>query len=386
MGKAIPAWLSNSNITSSLHALSERETGRVKARSASRPATTRLKIRHPRNIIPYALSATQSDLRDHYSVSIGAHPDNHHRNRYFDVEPYDRTRVVVAEEAENSGGYLNASWVLELHGGKWWIASQAPLPCTATSFLSLIIHSAKNPHLPKPVQVRTVVQLTQDMESGRRKADSYFPNVVGQSLTLIPEGPSSGALKVTLLNSRNIDEANCIISTVSVVHVAVHPDAGEETFDESDDEADYGEEGPPVTFRHLLYYAWPDHGVPDPEDRASLLTFTRLVDQTNRDPSSASNEDPDPPIMVGCSAGIGRTGSFIALSSLLRANGLLPSASQPTPSSVLPVSPLGPLPATVKDDLVAQEVDFLREQRPGMVQRDEQIQLIYEVLTSAFSQ
>jgi len=143
-----------------------------------------------------------------------------------------------------------------------------------------------------------------------------------------------------------------------------------------------------------LYLSWPDHGVPDPEDRASLLAFIQLVENTNRDISSSTIQpgaspdytgtelDPDPPIIVGCSAGIGRTGTFLALSSLLRASGFLPPALRPTPSSVLPVSPLGPLPNDANDDVV-QEIDSLREQRPGMVQRTEQLVLIYEVLADA---
>jgi protein-tyrosine phosphatase len=242
--------------------------------------------------------------------------------------------------------------------------------------------------------------LTQNFESGRKKADPYFPSEVGKSLLVPPEeGCSTPALKVTMLEQREFKKAHCVQSTVSIspYHHPAQWESRQRSSGQTDQDqsriADIGEE---VIFRHLLYLSWPDHGVPAPEDRESLLEFIKLVDHTNRDKSHCSVHsfappdhvcsvlDPDPPIMVGCSAGVGRTGSLIALSSLLRNYGFLPPA-QPTVATIIHDSPLGPLPNDLKDDLVLQEIDSLREQRPGMVQRNEQTLLIYEVLSDAFA-
>jgi len=367
----IPSWLefvdSQAHIDHVLTTLARREQARENARRISRQKST-----HPHHPSP-----NKSPLPYHYSVSVGAHADHHAENRYLDIEPYDRTRVVFngggVEEAPN---YLNANWVRELAGGKWWIATQAPLPNTARTFLNVILQSIPCPYStivdPSPVQstsnassrrtrVRTIVQLTRDVEGGTRKAHVYFPPQVGESLIIPGEG-TMPALKVTLLKKNRVDEASCIISKVSLTPLISGggPQAS-------------------VTFDHLLYEAWPDHGVPEHQDQTSLVRFVRLVDEVNRQPFG----DPDPPIMVHCSAGVGRTGAFIALSSLFRAHGLLPPTHLPTTN--LPPSPLGPLPTEIATDPVALEVDSCREQRPGMVQRDEQILLIYDILTEVLS-
>ncbi|THV07084.1 phosphatases II [Dendrothele bispora CBS 962.96] len=214
--------------------------------------------------------------------------------------------------------------------------------------------------------------------------------------------------------------------------------------------------GTSIIFQHLLFHAWPDHGVPEDSDLVGLVNFIGLVDEINRAPVDFKLEgkeedddghepgrekdhknggereehepevggrrevgglgdgdpDPDPPIIINCSAGIGRTGSFIAISSLLRAVGmLLPAgvgrdtsdessnegstvrgekgigpnggggADKSTVSNVDDVnsSPLGPLPTSHMNDMVVREIDWLREQRPGMVQRPEQVVLVYRV-------
>ncbi|KAG5635918.1 hypothetical protein H0H81_009680, partial [Sphagnurus paluster] len=327
----------------------------------------------------------------HYSVVIANQDQNQIYNRYGDIHPYDRTRVVVQkdplhrgeDQSLEQGKYLNASWVLERYGHKWWIASQAPLPNTSHTFLSLFLQQSTSP--PHSIlsgstsqsRPRTIVQLTNDVEGGRRKAHPYFPAQVGQSFMIPSEDPEEAPLKVTLRKQQSIPDARCVCSTVSVLPVPLSRSSVDGTI----------EDQLPVTFQHLLYTSWPDHGVPKDEDRASLLAFLRLVDSTNRDTTLAPtpDPDPDPPVVVGCSAGVGRTGSFIALSSLLRHFGFLPPPGSPSPSSSIPESPLGPLPSHLSEDLVLQEIDFLREQRPAMVQRNEQTLLIYQILASTFS-
>lgn len=394
-----PPWLqvavkSYSHLNSVLSTLSKRETQREKARAVSRHSSARTSRRTPHIL---ATLNSQTDAPLEYSVSVGSQPRNQSANRYIELEPFDRTRVVVGGESEapGEGRYLNANWVRELHEGKWWIATQAPLPNTVHAFLSILLQPRTTPPTSispsvsataSPSRVRTVVQLTLAHEGGRLKAHPYFPSQVGQGYIVPPEdGCDAPPLEITLVESKQIEEAMCVQSTVHLTyHTAPDPPSGDG-----------------VTFQHLLYTAWPDHGVPSPADRMSLLRFLQLVARVNRETSTSlplsdtgtqSDVDPDPPIMVGCSAGIGRTGAFIALCSLLRAHGLLLpehndveiESDQSVPP--LPASPLGPLPEDVAADKVAAEIDSLREQRGGMVQREEQVLLIYELLQDAFMQ
>ncbi|KAI0050605.1 phosphatases II, partial [Auriscalpium vulgare] len=370
----LPPWLrkahDHDHINHVLQVLADRERARSRARASSRPrADIQLKHRLPN--VP-ALLHTKNPLSDHYSVAIACAPENRLCNRYSDIEPYDRTRVLAGRR------YFNGNWVRERAGGRWAIATQAPLPHTAHEFLSLIagldpgLRPPGEPHLAFH-RVRTVVQLTPTHEDGRQKAHVYFPSTPGESWVIQPQqgDPSLPPLKVTLLKSEAMPTLRAVVSTISVSPLY---------------------NGTPkytVIFHHLLYHAWPDHGIPEPEDRASLVKFVRLVYSTNADTTGLAeqNPDPDPPVMVNCSAGVGRTGAFLAISSLLRTNNLLGFPPPPsTPSTPYPPTPLAGFSQsyfTAKSP-VAQEVDSLREQRPNMVQRPEQTVLIYEVLIAGF--
>ncbi|KAI0691989.1 protein-tyrosine phosphatase-like protein [Cytidiella melzeri] len=386
----LPEWLERAQRPGYLaevdKVLFERESKRSSSRRASRhrdhPSTTHRVLFKP------ATALKDSDVVEHYSVSHAYLPNNLPANRYIDVAPYDRTRVVVGHPGtEPAGRYLNASWVRELAGEKWWIATQAPLPGTVHAFLSLILQPVTQSLDENPVtasvtgstsRIRTVVQLTRVRESGTQKAHFYFPQRPGESWISSPEPDCSAPpLKVTLIDTKHIEEAGCVQSTVSIQPVSGSgvPSQGE---------------GDAVVFNHLFFEGWPDHDIPNDVD--ALVRFVHLVDELNRDVSSQSPQvqgklDPDPPIMVGCSAGIGRTGTFIALSSILRAYHFLPASASLVHDGVagIPVllpSPLGELPGDMKDDMIALEVDGLREQRPGMVQKAAQMKLIYEVLMS----
>lgn len=395
MASEFPAWLreylNDHYVRSIFRTLATRERQRKIARSALWQPSLATDTRSTPfgriygTVKPQKPTPTESKMHEHYSVAVGNDPANQHRNRYGDIHPYDRTRVVVATNPDAGEQYLNASWVLERSGCKWWIASQAPLPHTAHTFLSLFLQPitlpSSSPALPSRrdiSRIRTIVQLTNDVEDGRRKAHPYYPTQIGQNMVILPEnGDNSLPLIVTLKKREVVENAHCIWSTLSLMPAT--------SSSRSDGFSDYNSKEHPVSFNHLLYTSWPDHGVPHDRDQASLLAFIKLVDKTNRNTSLIDQTfDPDPPIIVHCSAGIGRTGSFIAISSLLRKFDFLPRPETPCPASVLPQSLLGDMSPEQSDDLIIQEVDSLREQRPGMVQRDEQVILIAKILTTAF--
>ncbi|KAK1753098.1 protein-tyrosine phosphatase-like protein [Echria macrotheca] len=143
---------------------------------------------------------------------------------------------------------------------------------------------------------------------------------------------------------------------------------------------------------HFLYKKWPDFGVPDLADLESFFTLMRL--------SREKNAGPHNPRIVHCSAGVGRSGTFIALEHLIREldAGVLEHYDErmATPSrsagssvhssgDVWDSKGLGDVsPATVieeeGEDLIFSTVNQLRKQRKTMVQAESQYLFIYQVL------
>uniref|UniRef100_A0A8C9W138 protein-tyrosine-phosphatase n=1 Tax=Scleropages formosus TaxID=113540 RepID=A0A8C9W138_SCLFO len=192
---------------------------------------------------------------------------NMEKNRYKDVLPYDATRVVLEN---NDDDYLNASHVkMEVPAAEvanHYLASQGPLPHTCSHFWQAVWEQ----------QVHIIIMLTTLTERGRPKCHQYWPDP--------PELLKYGTLQV------RCHSEECNLAYVSRELVLTNTETGEER-----------------AVSHLQYVAWPDHGVPD--DPSDFLDFVTCVQQKLVDAK---------PLMVHCSAGIGRTGVFITMETAMK--------------------------------------------------------------------
>uniref|UniRef100_A0A8C9T8S5 protein-tyrosine-phosphatase n=1 Tax=Scleropages formosus TaxID=113540 RepID=A0A8C9T8S5_SCLFO len=236
---------------------------------------------------------------------------NMEKNRYKDVLPYDATRVVLEN---NDDDYLNASHVkMEVPAAEvanHYLASQGPLPHTCSHFWQAVWEQ----------QVHIIIMLTTLTERGRPKCHQYWPDP--------PELLKYGTLQV------RCHSEECNLAYVSRELVLTNTETGEER-----------------AVSHLQYVAWPDHGVPD--DPSDFLDFVTCVQQKLVDAK---------PLMVHCSAGIGRTGVFITMETAMK----LIEKGQP-------VYPL---------DLVRR----LRDQRAMMVQTSSQYRFVCEAILRVYEE
>ena len=188
-------------------------------------------------------------------------------------------------------------------------------------------------------KVAVVVMLTQLAEGSREKCFQYYP-----------EDLESDTLQVTLTSESGEEREGY----VGIVEKSYH-DACKSTIRKL--VLKCGEET--KTVWHLLFLGWSDYGVPANEDRTSLLELIKF--------SRIKNDVPENPRIVHCSAGVGRSGTFIALEHLLAelAHGGIAEAKD-------------------TDDVIYDTVDELRRQRMTMVQSLDQFQFLYDLLRSEY--
>eukprot|EP00075_Anas_platyrhynchos_P012803 XP_027302056.1 receptor-type tyrosine-protein phosphatase kappa isoform X3 [Anas platyrhynchos] len=239
-----------------------------------------------------------------HPCDAGKEPCNQGKNRYKFIIPYDHCRVVLQPSAEAGSDYINASYVDSYRSPRFFIAAQGPLPGTVVDFWQMVWQE----------KISVIVMLTGLVEQNKTKCEQYWPE----------QEQVYGDFTVTLNNTRT---TTGLITRIFCLQKAGCP--------------------LPRAVEQLHYQQWPDHGVP--RNPAQLLY---LVERVNNRESQA----PAGPVLVHCSAGIGRTGTFIAMDFLLKM-----------------------AKAEGKVD-VFHCVQKLREQRVSMVQTKEQYAFLYEVL------
>ncbi|XP_030578624.1 receptor-type tyrosine-protein phosphatase S isoform X2 [Archocentrus centrarchus] len=191
---------------------------------------------------------------------------NKPKNRYANVIAYDHSRVLLsAIDGIPGSDYINANYIDGYRKQNAYIATQGSLPETFGEFWRMIWEQRS----------ATIVMMTKLEERSRVKCDQYWPTRGTETY---------GLIQVTLLDTVEL-------ATYCVRTFALFKNGSSEKRE----------------VRQFQFTAWPDHGVP--EHPTPFLAFLRRVKACN--PPDAG------PMVVHCSAGVGRTGCFIVIDAML---------------------------------------------------------------------
>lgn len=246
--------------------------------------------------------------------TVGFNGANLDKNRYSDVIPFDTNRVVLnscKDYRPTAKGYINASFVTTSSSENIskFIATQGPLPHTYEDFWEMVIQC----HCPVIVMLTRLVDNYKTVKCGDYFQAENVPRQFGNiciDTKWIQETETSLLIRNLEVNSK-----------------------------ESED--------PPLSVLHIQYPEWPDHGVP-----TDTLAVREILKRVLQVPVNIG------PILVHCSAGIGRTGTYCAIHN--------------TVQRIL----IGDMSAL---DL-ANTISMFRSQRIGMVQTMDQYFFCYKAI------
>ncbi|KAL7865486.1 hypothetical protein SRHO_G00107330 [Serrasalmus rhombeus] len=236
------------------------------------------------------------------SVSIAQSESNLEKNRYPDFVPYDHSRVKLKHEINpNREDYINASIIID-HDPRMpaYIATQGPLPHTIADFWQMVWENG----------CTVIVMMTALVEDGEQQCERYWPD----------EGSSLYNIYEVNLVSEHIWCKDFLVRSFYLKNVQT-------------------QETRTLTQFHLL--SWPAQGIPT--STRPLLDFRRKVNKCYRGRSC--------PIIVHCSDGTGRTGTYILIDMVLNR-----------------------MAKGVKEIDIAATLEHIRDQRPSMVRTKDQFE------------
>uniref|UniRef100_A0A672JE23 protein-tyrosine-phosphatase n=1 Tax=Salarias fasciatus TaxID=181472 RepID=A0A672JE23_SALFA len=253
----------------------------------------------------------QQECKLLYPRKEGQKPENKSKNRYKNILPFDTTRVEIRDADPDVLGsdYINERKRCGVVQGKVFIATQGCLQNTVIDFWKMVYQ--ENTHV--------IVMTTKEMERGRNKCVRYWPDLHATK--------EFGKVLV-----RNVDERpaqDYVLRKLEVTRL--------------------DRVGKPLRYIwHYQYLSWPDHGVPN--EPGGVLWF---LEEVNRTQSAIPDTGP---IVVHCSAGIGRTGTIIVIDILI---------------DIINRQGLD------CDIDIPKTIQRVRQQRSGMVQTEAQYKFIY---------
>lgn len=250
-------------------------------------------------------------------TSIALLNPNRGLNRFRDVLPYDDTRVLLQKGPND---YINANYVEVPWAKRKYILTQGPLQTTAEHFWQMIWEQNS----------RVIVMLTRLIEKGYTKCWLYYPDLENETELTFDEVD----LKVVFVSERQ--EQFYIQRKFELINLLT---------------------GESRSIIHWSDFEWPDHGAPSsPEPFLQLLSDVRHC--------GAFDSRFGPPILH-CSAGIGRSGTFVLVDSILK---MLAHTDNPNDISLTEV------------------LAHIRTQRHGLIQTPEQLRFSYMAIAAGLKE
>lgn len=252
--------------------------------------------------------------KENADFSTALLPESSLFNRFKDVLPYDNNRVRLTPTRNNKYGYINASHITATVGSRqrFYIAAQGPTRTTLPYFWQCVWEA----------EVYLIVQLTDPSEDL-----TYLPDAKERCIDINQE------YQVWWEFSQKTGQ--CITSKIKLCHVASRRYR---------------------TIWHLNYIDWGAQGCPN-----SVAHFLGFLEEMQSVHQHSMGEIPpghnkNPPILIHCTAGVGRTGLTI-LSDLLL---YIVDHNQ--------------------EVCVPEVVGLLRQQRALMIQTVSQYRFVYSLL------
>ncbi|KAJ7358732.1 hypothetical protein OS493_021507 [Desmophyllum pertusum] len=241
-----------------------------------------------------------------FSWEVGK--NNRIKNRYGNITSYDHSRVLLEKiDGDPKSDYINASYMPTYDEETMcYIATQGPTSVTISDFWRMMWQE----------NCLTIVMLTNLVELGKAKCDQYWPDTTTKF----------GSITVTLLKTETV--ADYVIRKFALVKNSEKREV-----------------------HQYHYVTWPDKGVP--QHSGALLGFRWKI--------HARHQATGGPLVVHCSAGVGRTGTYIAIDAMLE------SAKE------------------TKTVFIQNYVQVMRKFRPHMVQKEDQYVFLHQAVMEALT-